>query len=177
MRLRAQGDFPGARAMLKPLLAKNPPDTQAAMLLMRVYAQDLKQPDQALEVLRSLEKQPHVAAAHIEWARRSIDEWSQSPPSEAGPEALSAPKSLEELLAEKSFGSAVELLEQQIKEQPGDFNLRMKLAEVHGLCCHNLPRAEKIIRQIETDRSFSSDQIASAGAKLKEWQETARQRK
>ena len=76
-RLRAQGDFAGAEHLLKSLLLKNPADDGAAMLLMRLYAQDLREPGRAHEVLRALQKQPHVPASHVEFARRSIDEWSR----------------------------------------------------------------------------------------------------
>jgi tetratricopeptide (TPR) repeat protein len=175
--LRETGDFSGAEAMLKPLLAKNPADSQVALLLMRVYAQDLRQPDMARMVLMALEKQPHVPPAHLEFARRSIDEWSRSAPMEAAPTATERPRSLEELLQDKAYGSAVTMLEQNIAEQPREFELRMKLAEIHALCCHNLPRAEKIIGQMESAGSFSPEQIASGKAKLKEWREIAGQRK
>jgi DNA-binding SARP family transcriptional activator len=172
--LRAQGDFSGAESLLKPLLVKNPADVQAALMLMRIYAQDLRQPDRAWAVLRNLEKQPHLAPAHLDFARRSIDEWRLSAP--AKPVTIE-PKSLEELLADKSYGSAVEMLEQRIQEQPDDLDMRLKLAEVYGRFCHNFPRAEKIVRQMCADHHFSAEQISLAEAKLKEWREAASQRK
>jgi hypothetical protein len=175
--LISQGDLAGAEAVLKPLLAKNPADVQTAMMLMRLYAQNFRQPDKAWTLLRNLEKHPHVASAHIDFARRSIEEWSRNDPPESIPAAPAEPRSLDDLLAEKSYGSAVEMLEQNIKEQPRDLGLRLKLAEVHALCCHNFPRAEKIIRQLEADRCFNAGQVAAGKAKLKEWQETAIQRK
>ncbi len=75
--LRAQGKFAETEKLLKSLLAKNPADADAAMMLMRLFAQDLRQPGRAHEVLRQLEKQPQVAASHVEFARRSIEEWSR----------------------------------------------------------------------------------------------------
>jgi tetratricopeptide (TPR) repeat protein len=176
-RLRAQGDFSGAESLLKPLLAKNPGDAQAALMLMRIYLQDLQQPDRALAVLENLEKQPHVAPAHLDFARRLIEEWSRNGPAEAAPAAPEKLKGLDDLLAEKSYGSAVEMLEQRLKESPGDFETRLKLAEVHGRFCHNLPRAEKIIRELRAGPLFSAEQVSLAEAKLKEWREASLQRK
>jgi len=173
--LRAQGKFAEAEQSLKTLLEKNPADASAAVMLMRLYTQDLRQPNRAAEVLRELKKQPHVSVDHIGFAQRSLVEWSQPKLNPVVEET--APESLEEMLAKSFFGSAIELLEQKIKAQPGDFELRLKLAEVHAVHCDNFPRAEKIVRQIETENIFSAAQVASADAKLKEWRESRRQRK
>jgi hypothetical protein len=75
-RLREQGKLNEAESLLNSLLIKNPANVDAAFMLMRLYAQDMHRRDKAGEVLRSLERQPHVAPAHIEFARRSMDEWS-----------------------------------------------------------------------------------------------------
>ena len=117
------------------------------MMLMRVYAENLHQPHQAVKILEELEKQPHVSPAHIEFARRSIDEWSHAKPK---PEKIAAPpESIDELLAQGYLGTVIEILEQKIKEQPGDFDLRIKLAEVHALHCGNIHQAVKIVQRIE----------------------------
>jgi hypothetical protein len=166
-RLRAQGRFAEAKQLLKPLLVKNPADTGAAMMLMRLFAQDLRQPAKAHEILRQLAKQPHVAASHLEFARRSIDEWSRLQPERT--EAPAQPESVDELLAQGFFGTAVDLLEEKIKAQPQDFELRLKLAEVHAVRCKNFQQAEKIIRQLEADPHFNPQQTGSARLKLKEW--------
>lgn len=166
-RLRAQGKFAEAEQRLKSLLAKNPSDADAAMMLMRLFAQDLRQPGRAHEVLRALEKQPHVSASHVEFARRSIDDWSKGKPEKMEVAAPPKAESVDELLAQKFFGTAIERLEEKIRTQPQDFDLRLKLAEVHAVHCKNFQRAEKIISQLEV--TFSPQQIASARAKLKEW--------
>jgi hypothetical protein len=177
LQLRLQGDNAGAAVLLQSLVKNKPDDLSAAMLLMRVYAQDLRQPDKAREILRALEQQRQVSPAHLDFARRSIDEWSQAKPPEAMPSAPAKPRSLEELLADKAYGSAVETLEQCVGEQPGDFASWLKLAEVHALCCHNLPRAEKIVRQMEAEGRLTEEQTVVARGKLKEWREIAAQRK
>ena len=48
--LRAEAKFSEAEALLQSLLKKNPADDGAAMALMRLYAQDLRQSDKAHEV-------------------------------------------------------------------------------------------------------------------------------
>jgi hypothetical protein len=76
-RLRSEGKFGAAETLLQSLLAETPADVEAALALMRLYARNLHRTDKAMEVLRALEKQPDVPAGHLEYARRSIVEWSQ----------------------------------------------------------------------------------------------------
>ncbi len=167
-RLRSQERFPEAEAILVSLLKENPANVDAAMMLMRLYAEDVRRPNQAAATLRALEQQPHVPSTHIDYARRSIAEWSRGKP---GPEAAAAlPESMDELLAHGYFGTAIEILEQKIKQQPGDFDSRIKLAEVHGLHCGNIQQARKIVRQIEIHAGFTPEQIQNARAKLAAWQ-------
>ena len=166
-RLRAEGNFSEAEKLLRSALAKNPADAGAAMLLLRLCAQDLRQPARAHELLRVLEKQSHLPASHLEFARRSIDEWSRRRPEPMGAVAAPEAESVDGLLAQGFVGSAVELLERQIQAQPQNFELQLKLAGVYAVNCKNLPRAEKIIRQME--RNFSPPQIESAQAKLADW--------
>jgi tetratricopeptide (TPR) repeat protein len=167
-RLRADGKFAEAEKWLRSLLEKNPADVGAAMMLMRLCAQDLRQPEKAHEILRALQRQPHAPDSHIEFARRSIEEWSRRAPEKIENAAQAKAKSVDELLAQGFFGSAVEALEQQIKSQPDNFELHLKLAEVHAVNCKNLPRAEKIVRQMR--RNFSPQQIELAQAKFAGWQ-------
>ena len=164
--LRMQGRYPEAESILKPLLAEDPRNVDAAMMLMRIYAQDLRQPEKATEVLEALAKQPHISPAHIEFAHRSIGEWSQGKPK---PETVVAPpESIDEMLAQGYFGTVIEILEQKIEEQPRDLDLRLKLAEVYSRHCGNIHRAEKIVRQIETSPGFTPEQAQQARTKLGE---------
>lgn len=172
-RLRGQGKFGEAETILQSLLAENPANVDAALMLMRLYVQDLRRSDKAAEVLRSLEQQPHIPPAHLEYARRSIIEWGQKKPA---PAAVLLPESIDELLAGGYVGTAIETLERKIKEQPKDFDLWLKLAEAHGLRCGNFQRAEKIVQQIESNRGFNAEQIEMAKARLKEWREARPQR-
>ena len=165
--LRQQGRFQEAESSLKPLLAEDPRNVDAAMMLMRIYAQDLHQPQKATEILQTLAKQPHISLAHLEFACRSIDEWSLGKPQPEQVEAL--PESIDELLAQGYFGTVIEILEQKIGEQPRDLDLRLKLAEVYSQHCGNIHRAEKIVRQIETDPGFTPEQAQHARTKLGEW--------
>jgi len=165
--LRTQGRFQEAELILNSLMAENPRNLEAAMMLMRLYAQDMRRIDKASEVLRLLEQQPHISSAYIDFARHSIVEWSNPRPEKVVAEAQ--PESIDGLLAEGYFGTAIEILEQKITEQPQDFSLRLKLAEVHAVHCSNIDRAVKIVRDIEASGIFSTDQIQSAKAKLVEW--------
>ncbi len=172
--LRREGKFTEAEAILKLLLQENPTNMDAAMMLMRLYAQDLRQSVKAEEVLRALEQQPHISNAHIDFARRSIPEWSRE---KSVPEEVHIqPKSIDELLAQRHFGTVVEVLEQKTEEQPQDFDLWMKFAEVYAVHCSNMNRAEKIIRQIETNPAFNAEQIQIARAKFTEWREESRRK-
>lgn len=176
-RLRTEGKLLKAEELLKSLLAKNPADGGAAMLLMRLYAGDRRQFSRAAEVLRALEKQKHVARAQIEFARRSLDEWSRPPPGKIQAALLPPPESVDELLAQRHFGSASERLEKDIRATPGDFELRLKLAEIYARHCDDLPGAGKVIRQLAAEKAFSAEQLAVAAGKLKEWRAARGQRK
>ena len=173
--LRAQGRFRDAELILNSLLAQNPRNLDAAMMLMRLYAQDLHRPEKAGEVLKALEQQPHVPAAHLEFARRSIGEWDQGKPQTENIEVQ--PESMDELLARGYFGTAIEILEQKIEEQPQDFDLRLTLAEVYARHCGDDLRARKIVQQIEASSAFSPEQKLSAWPKLEEWRKARTRRK
>ena len=166
-RLRRQGKFTEAETILKSLLLENPSNADAALMIIRLYAQEMRQPDKAMEILRALEQQPHVSSSHIEFARRSIHEWRQEKPK---PEKVEAqPESIDELLANRYLGTAVEILEQKTSEQPQDFDLWLKFAEAYAVHCGNLDRAEKIVRRIEANPAFTAEQIQFARMKLGEW--------
>jgi thioredoxin-like negative regulator of GroEL len=165
--LRRQGKFPEAETILNSLLAENPAHVGAGMMLVRLYAEDMRDPVRAEEVLRALEQQPHVPASHIEFARRSMAEWVNPRPKKT--KVAAAPQTLDELLARGFFGTAIEILENQVQEQPQDFELQLKLAEVYAVHCANFQRAEKIIRRLEADPNFSAEQLRAAKARQREW--------
>ncbi|HUC86017.1 MAG TPA: tetratricopeptide repeat protein [Candidatus Acidoferrales bacterium] len=208
-RLRTQGKFGEAEALLRSLLEKNPADDGAAIMLMRLYAQDRRQPERAYQVLSALEKQPHVPAAHLEFARRSIPDWStpqpggtgaatvesgvppdsaraederatpshdrteraRIPPERTTPEAPTAfdLASVDQLLAQGALGSAVEMLEREMKARPLDWGLQLKLAEVYAVHCKEVTRAEKIARRLEQTSNLPPDYAILVRAKLAEW--------
>ncbi len=166
--LRSQGKFDEAAALLNSLLAENPSNVDAALMLMRLYAQDLKRSDKAAEILRALEKQPHIPPGHIDYAQRSIHDWGRK---KSAPEVVVLPESVDELIACGYLGTAIEVLERKIKERPQDFDSRLKLAEAHGLHSGNIQRAEKIVEKMEGANKFSAEQIEVVRTKLKEWRE------
>jgi thioredoxin-like negative regulator of GroEL len=165
-RLKLAGKFGHAESILKSLLAKNPRDLDAAMPLMRLYAQDLHRADKAWKVLKMLESQPHIAAAHLDFARRSIDEWSK--PQVQLPVTAEPPGSVDELLEQGCVGTAMELLEVQMEAEPENFDLRLRLAELHVFYAGNVQAAERIIAQVEA--KLNPEQMQLAQAKLREWQ-------
>jgi tetratricopeptide (TPR) repeat protein len=169
-RLRKAGKFEEAKILLTVLLERHPANVEAALMLIRLYAQDLRQPAMARDVLRVLENQPHVSTAYIEIARHSITH--QQPPADNTSSAEEPlPESIEELLAKKYFGTAVDLLEKQCEAEPANFETWIKLAEVHGLHCANIKLAEKTIRQIEANPAFNPGQKQQARNHLNDWRE------
>ncbi len=169
-RLRALARFSEAETYLRTRLVTHPADSGAALLLMRVCAEDLRRPDAAANVLAALEKQPRVSPDHLEFARRSLAEWRRPKPGISPVEVL--PHTLDEMLKQKCYGSAIGFLEEKIKAQPRELDWRLKLAEVHAVHCDNWPRAEKIVRQLAVEKIFGADQLAFAESKLKGWRES-----
>jgi thioredoxin-like negative regulator of GroEL len=167
-RLHLQGKFGESETILKSLLAQNPSDVDAALMLMRIYAQDLRRSDKAMEVLRVLERQPHVSASHLVYASRSIHEWGRP---KAAPKGEVLPESVDELIAAGYLGTAVEMVERETKEHPENFDAQLKLAEIHAVNSDDIQRAEKIIESIEANRAFSAEQVGRAKARLAEWRE------
>jgi hypothetical protein len=168
-RLRSKGKFVEAVNVASPFVEQNPSNVQALLLLMRLYAQDLKQPADAAVVLRLLEKVPHIPAWQIDYARRSLHDWSQAKPPPLPAEPL--PESIDELLAKGYSGTAIEILERKIKETPGDFDLWLKLVEAHAVYFKDKITAQKIVQKMERDRAFTPDQIQTAKTKLAAWLE------
>ncbi len=106
-RLRTERKFVEAEQLLQSLLVKNPADDAAAIMLMRLYAQDLRQPDRAHQVLHALKKQPHVPAGNLEFARHSIAEWSRpQPPSLPVTDTPPKAETVDDFLAQDGFGTA-----------------------------------------------------------------------
>ena len=165
-RFHAEGKFNEAEAILKSLLAENPSNVDAALMLMRVYVQDFHQNDKAMEVLRKLEKQPHISRNHVEYASRSIHDWGRK---KVAPQAEAVPETIEGLIAAGYLGTAIEILERSSKEQPDDFETQLKLAETYGLNSADIKRAEKIVGKIEKNPAFTPEQARLAKAKLAEW--------
>jgi hypothetical protein len=190
--LRALGRFHEAEAALRALRARDPGNLKAVVLLLQVYALDLRQPALAEPLLHSLREQREIPPGFADFARRRVQEWSRRPPPGEEPtegiesllvdpqysrlaDKASVPAaesaSPDELLAAGHLSTAIEKLEAELAKQPWSFELRLKLAEAHGFYCRNLTRAAKIIAQIAADTGVSPDQVKLARAKLEEWRE------
>lgn len=187
-RLRDQKRFAEAVAALEIMLKKDKDDLAAALFLMRIQSQDLHRSDQAKARLQTLAEHSHFPPHFADYARRRIGEWSDPLPrkekstegiesllvdspvpakkaSDAVPDAASA----DQLLAAGHLATAIELLESKVREQPGDFDSWLKLAEAHGVYCRDLARAGKLVDKMAGNPAFSMEQIQMARAKLKAW--------
>jgi len=171
--LGTQGKFKQAAALLNSLLAKEPANADAAFMLVRIYAKDLRRPRRARRAFRHFLSHSNLSTALIDYMDSSIHDWSRAtPPTEA---CSSAPapdvQSIDEMLAQGRFGTVVDILEQKLMQQPGNFDLWMKYAETHGRYCSNFQRAEKIVQKIEANPGFSAEQMELARTTLSQWRQ------
>ena len=176
--------FDPAESRLKQILAAQPSNWPAMLLLMRVYAKDLSQPDKAIALLQPVGNQLRLHPAFAEYARKSIDEWSSKGKGRAAdasrvaveshPPPAAVEVSIDDLLKNNQLSTAVESLEISITEAPKNFDLWLKLAEVYGVNCADLNRAGKIIQKMESSSNFTPQEIQLAKTKLREWREGRR---
>jgi tetratricopeptide (TPR) repeat protein len=171
-----RGQLEAAESRLKQILAGQSKNWPAMLLVMRAYAEDLRQPEKAIALLEPSDKKPRLHSAFVKYARESIDAWSAAPKVEredsANPSStpIVAEVSLDELLKNNQLATAVEFLEKAIADEPRNFELWLKLAEVHGVYCADLNQAGKIIQKMEHTSAFTAPEIQTAKNKLREWQ-------
>ena len=177
------GEFDRAESRLKEILATQPSNPPATLLLMRMYAANCSRPDKALALLQPGANEPRVHPAFVELARRSINDWvaEKLPPASVEPQpapaAVPPPEpelSVEELLETSQFSTAVERLEKAVAEEPRNFGHWIKLAEVYAVHCADQNRAGKIIQKMERTAAFTPDEMAKAKVQLREWQKGKR---
>lgn len=181
--LRQLGQFTEAETRLNEMIAAQPDNAAAMLLLMRMYSEDLNEPGRALALLQPAEKQPRLHPALVKYARKSIDQWSSAAFSKAAAERVSASAastvttapaaielSVDELLNLGQRARAIQRLERMIVEEPENFDAWLKLAEAHAVYCADLTQAGKVVRAMEVSGRFAPEQITEAKAKLKEWQ-------
>lgn len=166
--LRAEGRFAEAEQSLRAMFVKKPDNFEAALLLIRIYMENLQQPAKAQEILTQLEAQRHISPALLDIARNTIQQGC--PPLDAAAEAAH-PKTVEEALARGGVGTAIAMLEEQIKQDPKDFSVRLQLMELQAKRCNNIPRAEKILKELENSSLFTPQQTGEARAQLRQWRE------
>jgi len=175
-----RGEFESAESRLKQILASQPGNSAAMLLLMRMYAANLSRADKAQALLRPAQNQPQLHPAFAELARRSIQDWAaqgmRSAPVETQSALVAVPApepelSVDELLNTSQFSTAVERLEKSVAEEPRNFELWLKLAEVYAVYCADFHQAGKIIQKMERTAAFNAEQIQQAKSKLREWRE------
>jgi tetratricopeptide (TPR) repeat protein len=181
-RLNDLGKFEEAESGLKQILATQPINWAAMLLLMRIYVKGLARPAKALAYVQLDDKQSHLPAEFIGYARRTIAGWAEEAanPSGDGQQNAAAPHaesfavelelSVDELLKNNQLATAVERLEKDIREQPKNFDHWLKLAEVYAVYCADSNRAGKIIQKMENTSAFRAEEIQAAKQKLREWQ-------
>ena len=167
--LRAEGRFTEAEQFLRATLEKQPGDFEAALVLIRIYLENFHEPAKAREVLTQLESQRHIAPALLDIARNTVQTGGKPTTINQPEETAAEPKSLEEALAQGSLGTAVEMLEKRIKENPADFTARIQLMELQVKRCNNFPRAEKMLKELENSGRFTPQQTNEARARLRQW--------
>lgn len=179
--------FDQAELQLKQIIAGQPQNWPAMLLLMRIYAEGLSQPAKALALLQPVGKQPGLHPAFAKYARKSIEGWSKAAV-EDRVESFSTPHnpdtapfaqtadvevSVDELLKSGRLTAAIEYLEKETAAHPQNFELWLKLAEAHAVYCRDINRAGKIIRSMELSSKFTPQEMGQVKATLKAWQAAA----
>lgn len=182
---REHRNFAEAESQLQQLLTRQPDNWAATLLLARLYAEDLGQPNRALALIQPTGKPPPLPRQFLKFARQSIDEWSNTASKRAQMEQCSQQQnartdhqsepmveeiSIDELLKTGQLATAIEHLQNALKEQPHDAELWLKLAEAHSVYCADAAQAAKVIRQMAATGKFTAEELDCARTKLKEWQ-------
>ena len=149
-------------------MRKNLHHTEAAMLLMQIYSQNLHQNALAYEVLVEAEQRADVPKAYVEFARRSLNEWavsrSKRPKNRPRFRSPSTKRWHEDLWARSSSG-----WRRRFWMTWRTLTLRLKLMEVQAIHCQNLQRANKMLRDLAADPHFNRHQVEIAKAKVRAW--------
>jgi predicted Zn-dependent protease len=188
-RWREQKHFVEAESQLQQLLTRQPDNWAATLLLARLYAEDMGQPNRALALIQPSDKPLPLPRQFLNLARQSVNEWSNMATKHAQMERRSQQDSLhaqpqpepavreisiDELLKCGQLATAIEHLENALKELPQDAEIWLKLAEAHAVYCADAAQAANVIRRMAATGKFTAEEMDSARAKLKEWQLTRR---
>ncbi|HLX67994.1 MAG TPA: tetratricopeptide repeat protein [Verrucomicrobiae bacterium] len=184
-RWRELKNFDEAESQLQQLLTRQPDNWAATLLLARLYAEDLGQPNRALALIQPNNKPSPLPRQFLKLARQSINDWGEAASKRAQMEwrperdKLRAARqgapvveeiSIDELLKNGQLATAIEYLENALKEQPQDAELWLKLAEAHSVYCADPAQASKVIRRMAATSRFTPEELESARTKLNEWQ-------
>ncbi len=155
-RWREQKHFAQAESELQNLLARQPDNWAATLLLARVYVEDFAQPNRALVLVNPGDKPSPLPIEFIKYARQSIQEWSAAASQsqeaarpavknrrEESSEAPAPEPTIEELLKGGQLSTAIDRLENAIKDAPENFDLWLALIEAHAVYCADPLRAGK----------------------------------
>jgi hypothetical protein len=80
------------------------------------------------------------------------------------PQMESNADAIDSLIENRCYGTAVEKLEQQIRQSPDDFKIRMQLLKVYIAIGDSLKHVDRVARQINTNPNFTRQQKDEAAA-------------
>jgi hypothetical protein len=129
----------------------------------------------ALKLCHKLAKKGNMSPATVSMVRGYLEEPLgassdaipvQENPAAAQLEEVSPELNADQLIAAHRYGTAVEILEQEILARPGDFDLFMKYLNVLARHGSNPRAADQALRDKIRQKTFSPEQFAAAGEQL-----------
>lgn len=173
-RLEGEGRFAEAERVLAGLLKQHPDYTEAAVFLIKIYAQDMGNGAKAAAAFGMLKQQSGTSLGMVEFARSML---AEVPPIAVEPLPVVEPErtgetaseSVDELIAQRRFATAITALKNRLREEPDDFETWMKLAEVNGRYCGSFQQVENIIRLLAAEPQIQPEQVELLRTRLQEW--------
>ena len=129
----------------------------------------------ALKLCHMLAKNGDMSPATVSMVRGYLDAASQTAPdavlrlTQPAPDhsdVVSQNANADQLIAEHRFGTAAEVLKQELAARPDDFDLYLKYQDLLARHCSNPRAAEQALRHMLGRNVFSPEQFATAGDRL-----------
>lgn len=124
----------------------------------------------AIKICEDLQKNGEMSPKTAEMIEAYCIPAETKPPVEKQTETtIAQTQSVEELLQERRFGSAIDKLELEMEAEPHNYEKFMQYIEILTLHCNNQPTAKKAIGKARNSTRFSSEQIEHAYAQIVQW--------
>jgi hypothetical protein len=104
---------------------------------------------------------PGAAGGHMNMAAAPMPSRPAPPAAPSG----GASEGIEDLIESRCYGTAIEKLEQQIKQRPDDFKPRLQLLKIYVII-DNRKQVDRVLHQIEFHQRLTADQKQEARACL-----------